>query len=94
MPWRGCYGPARHQIDQGGAFLSAVASVVDADTYEEAARIHNECRSAGIAGSAVDFLICAVALRRNWEVFTLDKDFERYARKVPLALFVPRRFKH
>jgi len=58
--------------------------------YEGAARIHNKCRTAGIAGSAVDFLICAVALRRNWEVFTLDKDFQQYARKIPLALYVPR----
>lgn len=67
---------------------------LSASDYEEAARIHNDCRSAGIAGSDVDFLICAVAARRDWEIFTLDKDFERYARKVPLALFVPRRFKH
>jgi predicted nucleic acid-binding protein len=63
------------------------------EDYEEAARIHNECRSAGIAGSGVDFLICAVALRHNWEVFTLDKDFERYARRLPLVLFAPRRSK-
>jgi F420-non-reducing hydrogenase small subunit len=39
MPCRGCYGPAPGVIDQGAALLSAVASVVDADTEEEAARI-------------------------------------------------------
>ena len=39
MPCRGCYGPAPNVIDQGAALLSAVASVVDADTEEEAARI-------------------------------------------------------
>jgi F420-non-reducing hydrogenase small subunit len=39
MPCRGCYGPAPGIIDQGAALLSAVASVVDADTEEEAARI-------------------------------------------------------
>ncbi len=60
------------------------------EDYEEAARIHNECRSAGVAGSNVDFLICAAALSRQWEVFTLDQDFQRYARKVPLQLYVPR----
>jgi len=39
MPCRGCYGPPPGVIDQGAALLSAVASVVDADTEEEAARI-------------------------------------------------------
>jgi F420-non-reducing hydrogenase small subunit len=39
MPCRGCYGPAPNVLDQGAALLSAVASVVDADTEEEAARV-------------------------------------------------------
>ena len=39
MPCRGCYGPAPNVLDQGAALLSAVASVVDADTEEDAARI-------------------------------------------------------
>ncbi|HSJ55519.1 MAG TPA: oxidoreductase [Anaerolineae bacterium] len=39
MPCRGCYGPPPNVIDQGAALLSAVASVVDADNEEEAARI-------------------------------------------------------
>jgi F420-non-reducing hydrogenase small subunit len=39
MPCRGCYGPPPRVVDQGAALLSAVASVVDADTEEEAARI-------------------------------------------------------
>jgi F420-non-reducing hydrogenase small subunit len=42
MPCRGCYGPPPNIIDQGAALLSAVASVVDADTEEEAARIVGE----------------------------------------------------
>jgi F420-non-reducing hydrogenase small subunit len=42
MPCRGCYGPAPGVTDQGAALLSAVASVVDADTEEEAARIVSE----------------------------------------------------
>ncbi len=42
MPCRGCYGPAPNTIDQGAALLSAVASVVDADSEEEAARIVGE----------------------------------------------------
>ena len=42
MPCRGCYGPPPKVVDQGAALLSAVASVVDADTEEEAARIVGE----------------------------------------------------
>jgi predicted nucleic acid-binding protein len=56
--------------------------------YEEAARIHNVCRTKGIAGSAIDFLICAVAQRRGWHIFTTDRDFERYGRVLGLKLYV------
>jgi hypothetical protein len=55
--------------------------------YEEAARMHNQCRSRGIAGSAIDFLICAVAGRRGWQIFTSDRDFERYGKVLGLKLF-------
>jgi predicted nucleic acid-binding protein len=54
--------------------------------YEEAAHINNQCRSQGIAGSAVDFLICAAAFRRDWQIFTTDQDFARYASVIPLKL--------
>jgi predicted nucleic acid-binding protein len=57
------------------------------EDYEEAARIHNICRTRGIAGSAIDFLICAVAGLRNWEVFTTDNGFVRYAKVLPLKLY-------
>jgi predicted nucleic acid-binding protein len=63
------------------------------DDFEEAARASNVCRRAGVAGSAADFLLCAVAIRRKWEVLTLDDDFERYARHLPLALRSPRALK-
>ena len=55
--------------------------------YEEAARMSNTCRARGIAGSAIDFLICAVAHLRNWEVFTTDRDFVRYNKVLPLRLY-------
>jgi predicted nucleic acid-binding protein len=54
--------------------------------YEEAARINNMCRSRGIAGSAIDFLICAIAHLRTWEVFTTDRDFIRYSKVLPMKL--------
>ena len=58
-----------------------------AGDYEEAAAMHNQCRSRGIAGSAIDFLLCAAAHRRNWQVFTMDADFERYAKVLGLRLY-------
>jgi predicted nucleic acid-binding protein len=54
--------------------------------YEKAARINDLCRSRGIAGSAIDFLICAVAHRRGWAIFTSDQDFHKYASVIPLQL--------
>lgn len=67
-------------------------TTLEREDYEEAARIHNQCRTAGISGSGVDFLLCAVASRRQWLILTLDKDFERYAKHIPLRLFPPRSF--
>ena len=61
---------------------------LDVRDYEEAAQMHNRCRSKGIAGSAIDFLICAVAQRRKWQVLTTDLDFERYGKVLGLELYV------
>lgn len=55
--------------------------------YEEAARMNNQCRTRGIAGSAIDFLICAAAHRRGWAIFTTDQDFQNYASALPLTLY-------
>jgi predicted nucleic acid-binding protein len=55
--------------------------------YEEAAQMRNRCRARGIAGSAIDFLICAMASRRNWQIFTTDQDFERYGRVLGMKLY-------
>ena len=54
--------------------------------YEEAARCHNRCRAGGVAGSAIDFFICAVAIRRGLKLFTTDNDFRLYAAHLPLSL--------
>lgn len=54
--------------------------------YEEAAQMNNRCRSKGIAGPAVDFLICAAAHRRTWAIFSTDQDFQNYASVLPLRL--------
>jgi len=61
--------------------------VLETADYEAAAEAHNRCRSRGIAGSAIDFLICAVALRREWQVFTSDGDFEAYSKVLAVRLY-------
>lgn len=60
-------------------------AVVDMD-YECAAQYSNLCRAKGIQGSNTDFLICAVAVRLKLKIFTTDKDFQRYAKHLPLTL--------
>lgn len=59
---------------------------LEAEDYEDAARMSNQCRSRGIAGSPVDFLICAAAHRRGWTILTTDRDFQNYASVLPLHL--------
>ncbi len=54
--------------------------------YEDAARMSNQCRSRGITGSSVDFLICAAAHRRDWAILTTDRDFQHYASVLPVRL--------
>ncbi len=60
------------------------------EDYEEAAQANNRCRHAGVAGSAIDFLICALAMRRSWAIFTSDRDFTRYAQDLSIRLYTPR----
>ena len=74
----------RNLRDYLGAFDDPALETGD---YEEAAQMHNRCRARGIAGSAIDFLICAMASRRNWQIFTTDHDFERYGRVLGLKLY-------
>lgn len=54
--------------------------------YEEAARFFNMCRAAGVQGSNTDFLICSVAVRRKVSILTTDRDFEGFAKLVPITL--------
>jgi predicted nucleic acid-binding protein len=78
----------KHQFQNLREYLSAFEDPdIEAADYEEAARMNNQCRTRGIAGSAIDFLICSVAHRRKWEIFTLDRDFERFGKVLGLTLY-------
>jgi predicted nucleic acid-binding protein len=91
-------GPVRQELLSGIRAEDSFRKVRDAlrafeepqlqmQDYEEAARINNMCRSRGIAGSAIDSLICAVAHLRGWEIFTTDRDFARYNKVLALKLY-------
>jgi len=59
--------------------------------YEAAAKASNDCRTKGIAVSVSDILICAIALARDWSIFSADPDFKTYARILPVKLHLPRK---
>lgn len=59
---------------------------LEAADYEDAAELFNRCRGRGVLGSNTDFLICAVALRRELSIFSTDGDFKHFARVLALEL--------
>ena len=70
---------------------SFLDEVDDTSDHEEAAKAGNKCRAKGIVVSIVDILLCAVAIKRQWAIFTTDPDFSNYARVLPLRIHAPRR---
>jgi hypothetical protein len=81
-------GPVRQEILSGvkdaGQF-ERLRSALDAfedepiatRDYEQAARLHNLCRSRGIECGPVDILICAVAAQNRWSILTNDSGLMR-----------------
>lgn len=59
---------------------------ITTEDYEIAAEFFNTCRRHGVQGSNTDFLICAVAHRRGYSIFTTDKDFENFRSYIPVVL--------
>jgi len=60
--------------------------------YVRAAKFFNLCRSKGIQGSNTDFLICAVAVRNKFSIFTADKDFELFSKHIKIILHQAEQF--
>jgi len=61
----------------------------DDEDHTTAARFFNTCRSKGIQGSPIDFLICAMAVKRKFRIYTTDPDFELYEPIIPIELYRP-----
>jgi len=56
------------------------------EDYITAAQFFNHCRSKGIQGSNTDFLICAVAVRNKFSIYTTDKDFDLFSKHIQIVL--------
>jgi predicted nucleic acid-binding protein len=59
------------------------------EDYVVAAHFFNRCRSVGVQGSNTDFLICAVATRNSFSIYTTDKDFELFSKHLEVVLHKP-----
>ncbi len=56
------------------------------EDYVVAAQFFNRCRSKGVQGSNTDLLICAVAVRNKFSIYTTDKDFELFSKHIQIVL--------
>ena len=66
------------QFDKVKAALDAyLDEPINTADHEYAACIYNECRIYGVEAGTVDILICALALRRGWEVLSGDGGLTR-----------------
>ena len=75
------------QFDRLESHLAAFSDVtLLGDDFVTAAKFFNLCRSKGIQGSNTDFLICAVAVRHDFAIFTTDGDFPLFAKYLPITL--------
>ena len=54
------------------------------EDYVTAVKYFNRCRSKGIQGSNTDFLICAIAKRNKFSIFTTDRDFELFSKHIKI----------
>ena len=60
------------------------------DDYVEAARLANTCRQAGVQLGSVDALLAQLALSRDLELLTTDRDCESAGAVVPLRVWRPK----
>jgi predicted nucleic acid-binding protein len=93
-------GPIRQEILSGirsesqfGKLQKHLESFPDlpihTEDYVAAAQFFNRCRSEGVQGSNTDFLICAVAVRNKFSIYTTDKDFELFSKHLAIVLHKP-----
>lgn len=57
------------------------------EDYEHAAELFNRCRRNGIQGANVDFLLCSIAERNEFSIFTTDDDFKLFSKHIKIELY-------
>ena len=62
---------------------------VTTSDFIDAASHYNLCMAKGVQATGVDMLICTIAIRDDLAIFTLDNDFQHYARALPIKLHTP-----
>ncbi|GHS92142.1 hypothetical protein FACS1894139_09230 [Planctomycetales bacterium] len=91
-------GAVRQELLSGisdGAFFNRLKAEIEefidyvprTAEYELAAEFCNTCRKNGVQGSPTDFLICAIAAKNDWRIFTDDLDFPHYCDLLPIKLY-------
>lgn len=60
---------------------------IETEHYELAAYLFNQCCKNGTQGSHIDFIICAVSIKNNLSIFTLDNDFEKFKKYIDIKLY-------
>lgn len=97
-------GPIRMEVLSGirdqetfDAFSDKLSAFVDrpipSEVYILAARFLNLCRSKGVQGSNIDFLICACSVNWKIPILSKDKDYLLYRKHLPIELIEPRKKK-
>jgi len=77
----------KQQFNKLKNYLSAFPDLsIETHDYEKAVEFYNICRKAGIQGSNTDFLICAMSANHDLPIYTIDKDFNQYKKKLPIEL--------
>src|SRR3972149_2543434 len=79
--------PNTKQFNQLKGLLSPFEDIpLRPEHFIKAAEFANICRSKGIQGSTIDFLICSVAHLENLVIFTTDNDFANYKKYLPIKI--------
>ena len=78
---------SKKQFQELKFYLSAFPDLaIETKDFVQAAEFFNLCRSEGVQGSNTDFLICAVAVRNRFSIYTTDKDFDLFSKHIQIVL--------
>jgi hypothetical protein len=61
--------------------------VLTEDIYVKAAEYYNLCKTRGINGTHIDFLMCAAVIYYDHALWTTDTDFKRFEKHLPVKFF-------